>query len=201
MEITYHGTSCIRLRGREAQVVIDPPANGPASKLGPDIVVRTDKPTDSGLLRPKAGKAQEVAGPGEFEVKGVAIRGLAAGNTTIMQVEIDDVRVVSVGALTKPMTEDQIDTLGHVDVLILPVGGGDSLSPTDATKLARAIEPAIVIPLRFSGDDLTEAGGPVEGFTKEMGVTGPVTAQPKLNLTGAMPNAEETRVVVLEART
>ncbi len=204
MEITYHGRSCVRLRGRDSQVVVDPPEDAlpGLAKSHPDIVVRTSAATDIVKLRQREGYAQEVAGPGEFEVKGVAIRGLpAAEGSTIMFIEIDDVRVVTVGALARQLTEDEIDDLGHVDVLILPVGGGDSLDAVAATKLARAVEPAIVVPVRFRSAQGENGGlALVDSFAKEMGVTGPIIPQPKLNLTGSMPNVEDTRVVVLEPR-
>ncbi len=203
MEITYHGLSCLRLRGRDTQVIIDPTvATLPGlTKLNPDIVVRTDVLTDTDKLRARDGAAQEVSGPGEFEVRGVAIHGLPTEGATIMRVEVDDVRVVTVGTLTRQLTEDEIDALGHVDVLVLPVGGGDGLDALAAIKLTRAVEPAIVIPVRYSVAGGSGEYATVDTFAREMGLPDGWTAQAKLNLTGSMPNVEDTRVVVLEQRT
>src|SRR5579884_3850243 len=116
MEVTYHGLSCVRLRGRDATVLIDPPqaALPGLARSSPDIVVRTDGETDPARLREREGHAQEVAGPGEFELRGVGILGLPAGDTTIMRVEIDDVRVASVGRLQRQLSEEEIDALGHI---------------------------------------------------------------------------------------
>jgi L-ascorbate metabolism protein UlaG (beta-lactamase superfamily) len=202
MELTYHGLSCVRLRGKEATVVIDPPqATLPGlSRSAPDIVVRTEGETDPEKLRVREGHAQEVSGPGEFEVRGVSIRGMPAGETTIMRVEIDDVRVVSTGKLRRQLSEDEIDDLGHVDVLVVPVGGGDALTADAARKVVHAVEPSIVIPARFRA-----TGGadyePVEKFTKEMGLAdGAWQMQPRLNLSGPPAEDDDTRVVILEPR-
>src|SRR5579864_4843848 len=99
MEITFVGLSCVRLRGRDVQVLIDPipPGSAPGlPKLAPDIVVRTEGATDFAALRPREGRPQEISGPGEYELRGVRVLGLPAGETTIMRVEVDDVRVAAV---------------------------------------------------------------------------------------------------------
>jgi L-ascorbate metabolism protein UlaG (beta-lactamase superfamily) len=206
MEITYLGLSCVRLRGRETQVVVDPtegqlPGLG---RTGPDLIVRTEGRTDAEKLRHRDGSGQEIAGPGEFEVRGVTIRGVDTGEgRTIMSVEIDDVRVVSVGRLDRQLTEEEIDAIGHVDVLVAPVGGGDALAPSAATKLVNALSPAIVVPVRYRSPASAGSGQyePVDTFAKEMGLAeGAYQALPKLNLNGAMTGSDESRVVVLEPR-
>jgi len=204
MEITFVGLSCVRLRGRDVQVVIDPIPPGTAPglpKLMPDIVVRTDGATDFAVLRPAENRPQEVSGPGEYELRGVRIFGLPAGETTIMRVEVDDVRVAAVGRLRRGLTENEIEALGHIDVLLAPVGDVDACNATEAAKLVAAIEPAIVVPVRYAVPGLPGEYEPVERFAKEMGLADDAwTPQPKLNLTGASGAVEETRVVVLEPR-
>src|ERR1022692_2739624 len=122
MELTYHGHSCIRLRGREMTVLIDPPQTAlPGLAKGTvGMIVRTEGTTDPAKLRPRDGEVQEVSGPGEFEIGGVSILGLAAGETTVMRVSVDDVRVVAAGRLRRPPTEGGLDRLGHGGGLVLP---------------------------------------------------------------------------------
>lgn len=206
MEITYLGQSCVRLRGRETQVLVDPP-EGQLPGLGrtsPDLVVRTEGRTDPEKLRPRQGQSQEIVGPGEFEVRGVTVRGVYSGDgRTIMRVEIDDVRVVSVGRLDRQLTEEEIDALGHVDVLVAPVGGGDALAPAAATKLVNTVAPSIVVPVRYRSAGSPGSGDyePVDTFAKEMGLSeGTYEAVAKLNLNGAISGGDESRVVILEPR-
>ncbi len=202
MELTYHGLSCVRLRGRDMTVVIDPSQTalpGLAKGTG-GIIVRTEGVTDPAKLRPRDGELQEVCGPGEFEIGGVRILGLAAGETTVMRVAVDDVRVVAAGRLRRQLTEDEIDSLGHVDVLVIPVGGGDALGAIEAAKLVNAVEPSIVVPARFGAGDGGEYD-PVGKFAQEMGLAdGAWEPQPRLVLTGSTGETDETRVVFLEAR-
>jgi len=206
MEITYLGLSCLRLRGRDVQVLVDPPA-ATLPGLGrshPDIIVRTEGETVPELLRHREGQPQEVSGPGEFEVRGVTIHGLPAGETTIMRIEVDDVCVTVLGRLDRQLTEEEVDVLGRVDVLAVPVGGVDALGAVAATQVVNAIAPAIVVPVRYRSSGVAGSGDydPLEKFAKEMGLTeGTLTSQPKLTLTGAMGAAEDTRVVALEPRT
>jgi L-ascorbate metabolism protein UlaG (beta-lactamase superfamily) len=205
MELTYLGLSCIRLRGKDATVLVDPPETTLPGmpKAEPDIVVRTDGVTAAERLRPRDGQAQEVSGPGEYEVRGVSVLGLPAGSTTIMRVEVDDVRVAALGRLDRQLTEEEIDDLGRIDILVVPVGGVDALSAVDATKLVNALEPAIVVPVRYRANGVAGTGGyePVDKFAKEMGLAdGAWVGQPKLNLTGQIGSTEDTRVVILDPR-
>jgi L-ascorbate metabolism protein UlaG (beta-lactamase superfamily) len=144
-----------------------------------------------------------VAGPGEFEVRGVRIQGIPAGSTTIMRIEVDDVRLVFLGRLDRQLTEEEVDQVGRVDILVIPVGGVDALGPVPATKVINAIAPAIVVPSRYRSPGVEGTGGyePLERFAKEMGlVDGSWPVQAKLTLTGSMGAVEETRVVILEPR-
>lgn len=203
MELTFYGDSCFRLRGRETSLLLDPPEQGSLpARTSPDIVVRTDGATDPERLRAQDGRPQEVRGPGEFEVRGVSIQGLAAGETTVMRIEMDEVRVVAVGGLRSELSEDQIDALGHVDVLMVPVGGGGSMTAAEATRLVNAIEPSIVVPCRFRLPDSSEDRyEPVDKFAKEMGLAeGTWAPSARLTLNGPSAESEETKVVVLEAR-
>ena len=202
MELTYHGLSCIRLRGKEMTVVIDPPqlALPGLAKGTVGLIVRTEGTTDSAKLRPRDGEVQEVAGPGEFEIGGVSILGLKAGETTVMRVAVDEVRVVAAGRLRRQLTEEEIDGLGHVDVLVIPVGGGDALGAIEAAKLVNAVEPSIVVPARY-GASVGGEYDPVGKFAQEMGLAeGTWEAQPRLVLSGSSGETDETRVVFLEAR-
>jgi L-ascorbate metabolism protein UlaG (beta-lactamase superfamily) len=203
MELTFVGLSCVRLRGRDVEVVVDPIPPGRSSRpprVNPDIVVRTEGDGDLSLLRAAQGRPQEVSGPGEYELRGVSVVGVAAGDTTIMRVEVDDVRVCALGRLRRQLAEHEIDALGHVDVLAVPVGGGDALEAQAAARLVNALEPAIVVPVRYAVAGIAGDYEPVDRFAKEMGLAEGWAPQPKLNLTGSLPTTEDTRVVILEPR-
>ncbi len=205
MEITYIGLGCLRLRGREADVLIDPvddlPRGVKVPRLDPDIVVRTRGRTDPALLRPAEGQPQTVSGPGEYELAGVRITGHdLGGGRTAMCVIVDEVRVVALGAIDRQLSEDAVEALGHVDVLAVPVGGGGALGASEAVTLVNVVEPFIVVPTRYSVLGLWPELEGVERFAKEMGLTEGLTPQAKLVLTGSSGSVEQTRVILLEPR-
>lgn len=204
MEITFHGDRCFRLRGRDVQVVVDPSdaVLRQLAKAAPDVIVRTEGATDPDRLRARSGASQEVSGPGEYEVRGVRVRALPSGTaTTMMQIEVDEVRVVALGGLERTLTEDEIDSLGRIDVLVVPVGGDGPLATAAAAKLVNAISPAVVVPVgQTIGYAPGDQNADVDRFAKEMGLTDGWPLLPKLMLSSAGGATEDTRVAILEAR-
>jgi L-ascorbate metabolism protein UlaG (beta-lactamase superfamily) len=215
MEITYFGLNSIRLRGRDATVLIDPydPKLGLAPvRLNVSIVVLTHDDSSHFSFQGLGNDYQPVKGAGEFELKGVALHGIQTfhdakqgaerGKNFVYVIEIDDLRVCHLGHLGHVLTEDQLDAIGSkIDVLCVPVGGGTHLGSAQATETVNQIEPKYVIPISYRLQGLGAVGEklePVDKFAKEMG-TPEVTPQPKLQLTGAS-TMEETKLIVLEAR-
>ncbi|MHB8510261.1 MAG: MBL fold metallo-hydrolase [Candidatus Dormibacteria bacterium] len=214
MEISYIGHACFRLRGREASVVIDPygktlgiPTQVP-SKFAADILLIThDHPghNNRGMV---GGNPKVIDGPGEYEVKGVGIRAVASfhdadrgtqkGRNTMFAVTIDDVVVAHLGDLGHGLDEGQQDQLGTVDILLLPVGGGNGLSLTQAVAVANQIEPKVVIPMHYRHPGSRAQLEEPEHFAREMGLEG-IEFQPKLAVSGR-PSHDEMKVVFLEAR-
>ena len=96
--------------------------------------------------------------------------------------ELDELSVCHLGSLGSVLADDQVEELGNVDVLLVPVGGGATVDATAAAEIVRQLEPKVIIPMHFK----TQAGdsdlAPVDRFLKEMGLSG-VTPQPKLNVT------------------
>jgi L-ascorbate metabolism protein UlaG (beta-lactamase superfamily) len=91
-----------------------------------------------------------------------------------------------------------LEALGKVDVLLVPVGGGNTLEAVGAAEVARQVEPRVVVPMHYALPAVKTELAPVERFLKEMGVTEP-DPQPKLTVQ-ASSGEGETRVVVLEPR-
>ncbi len=84
-----------------------------------------------------------------------------------------------------------------MDVLLIPVGGGNTISASQAASLVRNIEPKLVIPMHYKTLTLTKELDAVDKFLKEMGVTESVP-QPKISITrSTLPPT--TQVMVLSA--
>jgi L-ascorbate metabolism protein UlaG (beta-lactamase superfamily) len=215
MEITYFGLNAVRLRGREATVMIDPyePKLGLSPvRLNVQIVLFShDDPTHFSL-QGLSGEPHIVTGAGEFEIKGVAMQGTQTyhdgkkgaerGKNFVFTIEIDDLRCVHLGHLGHNLGEDQLESIGSkIDVLFVPIGGGSHINSAQATEIVNQIEPRLVVPISYKLPGLTLLAQNLEGiekFAKEMGAND-LTPQAKLQLS-ASPTVDETKLVILEPR-
>ena len=210
MEITWYGLSCFRLTERGMISIVADPYGGdvglPVLKLKADVVtVSHDAPGHADLSTVK-GARRVINSPGEFEIGGVFITGVrmpnkkdkkaGANGNTLYVYNYEGLTVAHLGDLSDVPTQAQIEDLGAVDVALVPVGGGNALSPSQAAEVISLIEPSIVIPMHFKTGKENLKLGTAEGFLKEMGIADQ-EAQPSLKVAkGSL--SEETQVVVLK---
>ncbi len=178
MTIQFFGVSCFKITTKigndEVSLVTDPYSEKVGKlprNLNADVVTISCRTHDHYNNIEAAGeKAFLVEHPGEYEVRGIPIYGIASSNkNTIYHYLVDDVRVVHLGGLDKPLSDDQLAQIGEVDVLMVPVGGGDVLSASAAAELVTRLEPRVVIPTHYKMDGVTFAATGVEPFVKEIG--------------------------------
>ncbi|HVD02006.1 MAG TPA: MBL fold metallo-hydrolase [Candidatus Dormibacteraeota bacterium] len=215
MDVTWHGISCFRLRGKNANVVTDPypsAAGARLPRLEADLVTLSHSHPNHSNLDAIANKdAFVVDGPGEYEVKGITVFGIRSfhdsvagaeqGQNTIYVLEIDDVRLCHLGDLGHTLDDETVEAIGTpVDVLMVPVGGGKALAAARAAEVVRAIEPRWVVPMHYGLPGFKVDLEEVDTFLKEMGVT-EVTAQPKLVVQYSGSGEGDTKVFLMEPRT
>ncbi len=195
MEITWLGDNQLLLRGKQTRVLLDPPAGRSKASQPAEIVVTARG--GENILRPENGP-QVVALPGEYELKGVSVVGVAVSDGTVFVTEVDDVAVCNFGDLPARLQEEQIDSLGNIDVLTVSLEPGSPQRALEAAQLVSRLQPAVVVPVgyRAQGEGMPDQ---LAAFAKEMGVT-QFSPQAKLTLTGSAGGGDETRVVLLEAR-
>lgn len=162
MEIQFYGANCVRLTTKKASIVVDDNlaslGQKSASKAG-DIILQTYE-----MPAPTVDSKIVIGIPGEYEVLNVSIQGVAARahmdqddkqTATMFKVIADDLKVVIAGHVYPDLSDDQLEALGSVDVLIVPVGGnGYTLDGIGALKLIRKIEPKLVIPTHYDDTSL-----------------------------------------------
>jgi L-ascorbate metabolism protein UlaG (beta-lactamase superfamily) len=211
VDLTWLGHGCFRLRGRAAAVVTDPyPSSlGPRlPKLEADLVTVSHGHPNHSYTQAVVKEPYVVDGPGEYEVAGVTVTGLPTfhdakqgevhGRNTVYVIELDDVRVCHLGDLGHALAADMLEAIGNIDVLLVPVGGGNTLEAAGAAEVVRQVEPRVVIPMHYALPALKTELAPVERFLKEMGVP-EAAPQPRLTVQPSSTESE-TRVVVLEPR-
>lgn len=202
MVVNWYGEGCFRIQSGDFACVTDPfqssagltPPRGKA-----DITVRTSAP----LVLPYAVSPDrfEINGPGEYEFRGIEIEGWPAANgrdalTTFYRIIIEDVRLGLLGYGITGSEEAAIDSLGELDVLIIPAGGAPFISQEDAAKLVKQLQPKIVIPSFFKVPGLARKAESVAGFLEEIGQKGAVSAE-KLVLKKKDMVPGSTKVAVL----
>lgn len=214
MEITWYGHSCFRLTERNYATVVTDPYDSKtigydALRLKSDIVtVSHDAPGHNNTDAVK-GSSHVIDGPGEFEIGGVFITGVQsdsggsskkkkedAPRNTIYVFDYDGITVAHLGDLKTTPTQAEIESLGTVNVVLVPVGGGGGLNAAKAAEVISLIEPNLVIPMHYSTPASKLSLDSLNKFVKEMGLSTPET-QPSLKVTrSGLPN--ETHVVVLD---
>ncbi|HNS65754.1 MAG TPA: MBL fold metallo-hydrolase [Candidatus Woesebacteria bacterium] len=217
MQIVYLGHSSFKLKGKNGSVVTDPFSQSSVGFSFPstttDIITVSHQHADHnaiGLLKPTSRRERPflVTQPGEYEVGGISVFGVPTfhddvagalrGNNTVFTIFLEGIRLCHLGDLGHPLSTEQVEAIGSVDVLFCPVGGVFTLDPAAAVKTIRQLEPSIVIPMHYKtakhepsifGELKT-----VEEFLHTYGVeVEPVT---KLEIT-SLKLPEETEVVVL----
>jgi len=209
VEITWLGHSCFRIRGRQATVITDPysPNLGYSlAKPKADIVTVSHQHEGHSYVSGIEGNPKPVLGPGEYEIGGVLIIGVATfhdgvrggqrGKNTVYVMEVDEVTVCHLGDLGHVLTAEQVEELGDVDVLLLPVGGVSTINAPTAAEVVRQLEPEVVVPMHYKTAALRWELEPAERFLKEIGAK-QVIAQPKLSFTrSGLPDS--TQVFLLD---
>ena len=211
MEITWHGLSCFRLTERSlATVVTDPYDHNavgfePLKVRGEIVTVSHDAPGHNFVASVK-GRSRVITGPGEFEIGGVFITGVQTNRksksstdelrNTLYVFDYDGVTVAHLGDVQKVPNQTEIENLGGVNVVLVPVGGGGGLNAAKAAEIVSLLEPGFVIPMHYKVPESNLELDPLNRFIKEMGV-GTIEPIPSLKVTrSTVPS--EARVVVLE---
>ena len=207
MEITWYGLSCFRLTERsKASVVTDPYGTGfglPKRKLRADVVSISHDAKGHNNLDAIRGNPFVIDSPGEYEIGEVFVTGVAMGDreedgrrNIFYLFDYDGVNIAHLGDLNKVPSQKDVEDLAAVDVALVPVGGGNALTPSQAAEVISLIEPSIVIPMHFKVPKLKLDLGEVDPFLSEMGIS---EAEPEESLKVTKSSlSDETQVVVLK---
>lgn len=217
MNILWLGLNCFKISekidGKEVTVVTDPFDKQTglfAPKLKADIVSISKQ--DSAFIN-----SEKITGnlddqviildrPGEYEIKKVRVFGLACfageqpataqNQNLIYKFDINNIKIAHLGMLEKPLTENQLDELGEVDILLIPVGNKTTISAAKAAELVREIEPRVVIPMHYKIAQVKIDIDDENKFLKEMGGKAEKVAKLKISRKDFLE--DRTQVIILE---
>jgi L-ascorbate metabolism protein UlaG (beta-lactamase superfamily) len=195
VDITWLGHSCFRIKGSQAAIITDPFPPDLGYTLGKqtaEIVTVSHQHPSHSYIQGIGGEPHIIKGPGEYEISNVliigiatfhdAIKGQAKGKNTAYLMEIDGLAVCHLGDIGHVLSDEQVEEMGSVDVLLLPVGGVSTINAAMASEIIRKVEPRAVIPMHYKTPAIKRQLDPVEDFLKEMGM-GQVEPRPKLSVT------------------
>lgn len=161
MDLQFYGANCVSIGYKGRRLVVD----DNLADLGAKNITKADDAvlfTTPPKKHPKEGQLF-LDGPGEYEVSDVSVIGLAARahldadgkRATMYKFVAGDISVLVTGHIYPELSENQLEAIGMVDVLIVPVGGnGYTVDPVGALKLIKDIEPKLVIPTHYADKSL-----------------------------------------------
>lgn len=192
LEIEYKGANTVVLSTKKATAVIDPKLSVVGLK---DVVVKgaIEIATEERFALNSEGARLHIEGPGEYGVADFDISGVAAQRhldseqdpkkSTMYRIESSGIRIAVVGNIYEKISEEQLEALGVVDILIVPVGGGGyTLDDVGAATVTRQVDPKVVIPVHYADDALKYEvpQADLDDFVKQLSV--PVEDMAKLKL-------------------
>jgi L-ascorbate metabolism protein UlaG (beta-lactamase superfamily) len=209
MDITWYGHACFRLKSREGTVITDPYDKSlglsPPSIKADIVTVSHNAPHHNNTKVAKG--AYVVDGPGEYEINGVFVTGVHiapaknaqnADRNNVFVIYLDDITICHLGDLSHVPGQKQVEDMGNIDVLLVPVGGQNALKAAQAAEVISLIEPYVVIPMHYNLPNITVKLDPVKKFLTEMGITKTETVESFKLTKSSLP--DETQVVVMDAR-
>lgn len=186
MDIKYLGHSCFYISTKNANIVIDPYSEKMTGfsmpKVEADIVLVSHKHEDHNAVSSVSGSPFVISGAGEYEVREVKVDGLETyhdskkgaerGRNTLYQIRVEGLSIVHCGDLGHLLSDSQVEYMGVVNILMVPVGGVYTIGAEEAGKLIAQLEPNIVIPMHYKtgkhGKDFSDVA-PLEEFLKTIG--------------------------------
>jgi len=216
MHIIWHGQSFFQIqvsynKGEQITLAIDPFDEAIGLKvpsLSADILLISHSHHDHSNKKAIKGTPFLIEGPGEYEVKGIFIQGIPSfhdnvqgkqrGQNTIYTIEAEDLKLCHLGDLgQKELTADQLEKIGEVDILMIPVGGVYTISSKEAPGIMAQIEPKIIIPMHYQVPKLKVKLDGLDKFLKTMGIKS-VESLPKLSIKKKDLSEEEIKIIVLK---
>ncbi len=216
MTITWYGQSYFQIntnqgKNERVNIVVDPfdkTIGLRTPKLTADILLITHNHYDHNNIKVVSGNPFLIDGLGEYEIKEVFIQGISGfhdnsqgrerGGITIYIIETEGIRLCHLGDLGQSeLTAEQIDKIGNIDILMLPIGGVYTISAKEAIKIISQIEPKIIIPMHYQIPNLKIKLDGVDKFMKVMGL-GKIDSLSKLSIKSKDLLDKETKIIILE---
>jgi len=211
MEIVWHGYSCFTIKTRTGTAVIDPfdpAATGlKLPELKANVVLVSHNHEGHNNAGAVKGEPKLIDWAGEYEVSGIAITAIRIpcgaegtakkpGEGLIYTIDADGIRICFMGDMGGVPEVALVESIGNVDILMIPVGGGNTMDAKLAHQVIEEIEPRAVIPMHFAVPGMTETLDGAEAFLKLVGAAG-VEPKDKFSIESRGSLSEEAMLCIL----
>lgn len=198
-EIEYKGGNGVVIATKKATIIADPKLSVVGLK---DAAVKDaiELATEARFAINSSDAKIVIEGPGEYGIGDLDITGVAAQRhldtetdpkaSTMYRIDNGEIRIALIGNIYEKLSEDQLEGLGVVDVVVIPVGGGGyTLDPTGAAMLVRQLEPKAVVPVHYNDGALRYEvpQAELDEFVKELGAPVEEAAKYKLKSAASLP--------------
>jgi len=211
MVITWYGQSCFRIQSGDLVLITDPFSKEiglkpPAGQA--DIITISHEHYDHNNRGAVKGNPFIIDSPGEYSLKGISVIGIpsrhetekaqGSGPNTIYVIEMEDMRICHLGDQGKKLSNEQLEQIGDVDTLLIPIGGTYTLNAEEALDTISQIEPRIIIPMHYKINGLNINLDTVDKFAKEIGVKKENINVPKITLKKKTLPEGDNEVYIME---
>lgn len=163
MKLKWLGHSCFQITSASGtRIVTDPfdeSVGYPVPDAEADIVTMSHEHHDHNNAKCVRGKFLSLTQPGTYDEKGIVITGVATahddtggkqrGKNVIFNISVDGLNICHCGDLGHLLTPRQVKEIGHVDVLLIPVGGFFTIGNDQAVQVARQLKPTVILPMHY----------------------------------------------------
>lgn len=185
MEITWYGHACFQIKTDTTTIVTDPfdaSLGLPIPQLSANIVTVSHNNARHNAVQLIEGEPKLLNRPGEYEIQQAFIIGAAIypplsktnrngdARNIVFTYEADGITICHMGDIRHVPTQNQVENFSNVDILLLPVGNGNSLNASQASDVIGLLEPSIVIPMHYYLPQTNIKLDPLEKFLKAMGL-------------------------------
>ncbi|PIR42093.1 MAG: hypothetical protein COV30_00105 [Candidatus Yanofskybacteria bacterium CG10_big_fil_rev_8_21_14_0_10_37_15] len=212
MTISWFGHSCFRIEAKEGNILTDPFSKDiglKPPKIKDDLVLVSHNHYDHNNIGDAPDGIFIIKNPGEYEKNGVAVLGIhsyhdksegkESGPNTIYIIRAEDMTICHLGDLgQEKLTEKQVQDIGDVDILMIPVGGNYTIDYKEALEVVSQIEPKIVIPMHYKVKNLNIDIDGVDKFVKGLGLTPEKVDKLKI-IKKSLPN-EEVKLILFASQ-
>ncbi len=187
MQISWNGLSSFEITaktsGGDVRIVTDPYQNSTGLRfprtLEAEILLESHNEEDANNRESVVGSPYIIDLPGEFEVRSVFVFGVSAPlkretksgkiPNLLFRIEAEGMRLAHLGALDRALTDEELQKLENIDMLMIPVGGGRVMDARMASEVISQIEPRVVIPMTHALPNMKESLASIDDFCKAFG--------------------------------